>query len=443
MREMRQLSIFVASPSDVEKERKALKRVVEGLSQRGDLADSRGLTLKVVDWSHAIPAMGRPEDVILDQLRVDDWDIFVGILWHRFGTPTGKKDPETGLVYDSGTHEEFRLAYRAWAEKGYPHILMYRCTKDIPLDGQDSDQLRKVNDFWKEFEHDGEHPGLFVKYETDQDFEDRFERDLRKLLLKLNPPLTERQLKVSMTKPQSFCGGMGEEDASALHAVIDMLSDPAPSVRAQAAYTLGQARFAPEVVIPKLIEMLRDENKWVRSHVAAGLGFYGDAADSALPELVKTAKDPDANVRKHCVAAMGKIRTRPVFVLSVLIGALEDSNELVRSHAAQALGNYGADASKSLLKLIETAKDPDANVRRYCVAAMGQIGTHPDSVVLILIEALNDADSLVRSHAAQALGRFGTAAKSAVPKLTTMLQDSDATVRANVITAIRRISPIP
>lgn len=44
-------------------------------------------------------------------MLVDQWDIFVGALWTRFGSPSGGRDPEAGLPYDSGTEKEFRRAH--------------------------------------------------------------------------------------------------------------------------------------------------------------------------------------------------------------------------------------------------------------------------------------------------------------------------------------------
>jgi hypothetical protein len=182
----RRLSIFVASPGDVQDERERIHRVVEEMNQPGALADQYGLTLQVLDWRDAIPGAGRPEGVILDQLKLKSWDIFIGVLWHRFGSPTGGQDSATGRLYDSGTEEEFRLAYRAWQETGRPHILTYRRTAaPSSLGDIDPEQLAKVQAFWQEFGPDGQHPGLFQQYDTPDNLERRVRGDLTKLLAKL------------------------------------------------------------------------------------------------------------------------------------------------------------------------------------------------------------------------------------------------------------------
>src|SRR6266545_1333402 len=101
------LRIFAASPSDVSTERAKLETVVETLRPT---AEYLGLKLEVIDWRSVVPDVGRPQQIIFDQLKPTSWDIFVGILWHRFGTPPGAKD-RSGNNYLSGTEEEFKTAY--------------------------------------------------------------------------------------------------------------------------------------------------------------------------------------------------------------------------------------------------------------------------------------------------------------------------------------------
>lgn len=43
--------------------------------------------------------------------------------------PPDASDPKTGKEYDSGTEEEFSLAYQSWLKHKRPQILFYRCTR--------------------------------------------------------------------------------------------------------------------------------------------------------------------------------------------------------------------------------------------------------------------------------------------------------------------------
>jgi hypothetical protein len=184
------IRVFVASPSDVKKERDAIKLVVEELNRT--IGRELGMRLECLQWEdHVAPLMGRPEEVILEQIGLNQWDIFIGVLWLRFGTPTGGINTTSGEPYLSGTEEEFTLAYQSWKEKGKPQILMYQCTKppnsmaDINVD-----QLSRLSSFFNRFRHDKEHPGLIRSYQELNDFERRVREDLIYALRQVTPAQT-------------------------------------------------------------------------------------------------------------------------------------------------------------------------------------------------------------------------------------------------------------
>lgn len=190
------IRLFIASPGDVTPERDRLLKVVQELNQPNGFLDDLGVTLQAIDWrSHVAPLMGRPEAVVLEQLPVESWDIFVGIMWSRFGTPTGGStelagagaDPQTGFSFDSGTQEEFTLAYHAWQQKQRPQILFYRCMRPIPPRNLNIGQYQRLEAFFKEFSPEGKHPGFVQEFETTDDFASRVRLDLERLLLKLRP----------------------------------------------------------------------------------------------------------------------------------------------------------------------------------------------------------------------------------------------------------------
>jgi tetratricopeptide (TPR) repeat protein len=179
---LRRISLFLASPGDVAEARHRAQVVVAELNQV--LSQYFGIFLDPREWSQAVPGMGRPEAVILEQMPVDDWDLFVGVLWVRFGMPTGGNNPVTGEVFESGTEEEFQLANESWKSSGRPRILLYRCTEKPDLDRLSTDQLAKVQRFFKEFNpRTGKHPGLYREYVTADDFERQLRMDLLRLLI--------------------------------------------------------------------------------------------------------------------------------------------------------------------------------------------------------------------------------------------------------------------
>lgn len=113
------LRVFVASPGDVSEERDALSKLISELNLTiSVVAPEKEVSLEVVRWeTHAFPSAGRPQAVINEQ--IGKYDIFIGIMWTRFGTPSG--------VAESGTEEEFNRAYESWRQHGRPQIMFYFC----------------------------------------------------------------------------------------------------------------------------------------------------------------------------------------------------------------------------------------------------------------------------------------------------------------------------
>src|SRR3712207_8843659 len=59
-----------------------------------------------------------------------------------------------------------KTAYRLWQQHGRPRIVMYRCTRNAPLDALDPDQYKRVKEFFAQFEAVGEHPGIYQSFDT-------------------------------------------------------------------------------------------------------------------------------------------------------------------------------------------------------------------------------------------------------------------------------------
>lgn len=139
---MNRFRLFLSSPGDVGKERKHMSQIVTDVNEEnGAYMDYR---IELIDWeTHAVPQAGSPQDAINEQLG--DYEIFVGIMWRRFGTPTQRAG--------SGTEEEFRIAYNRWKNNNSLPIMFYFCERPfMPKDLQEWDQMRNVLLFRKELE---------------------------------------------------------------------------------------------------------------------------------------------------------------------------------------------------------------------------------------------------------------------------------------------------
>jgi len=90
--------------------------------------------------THAYPGVGSyPQDVINEQIG-DDYDIFIGIMWERFGTPTRRAQ--------SGTEEEFDRVYKRFEEDPKQiRIMIYFKDSRITDRKSKSDPLMKIKEF--------------------------------------------------------------------------------------------------------------------------------------------------------------------------------------------------------------------------------------------------------------------------------------------------------
>lgn len=149
MAEPRKIKIFVASPSDVQEERETLARLVAEINDTlAYLVPEKELSLELVRYeTHAYPDLGRPQDVIDREIPID-YDILVGVMWRRAGTPTAK--------YPSGTIHEFHRALDKRKTSSLPRIMFYFCEQAIPMPTTaDMEQLQEVVKFKTELQSQG------------------------------------------------------------------------------------------------------------------------------------------------------------------------------------------------------------------------------------------------------------------------------------------------
>jgi len=166
------LRVFVASPGDVSKERDALAKLIAELNLTiAVVAPEKEISLEVVRWeTHAFPSAGRPQAVINEQ--IGEYDIFVGIMWTRFGTPSG--------VAESGTQEECDRAYETWRQHGRPQIMFYFCQEPSapPASSAQAEQLLRVVSFRQKLSE----KALVWEYGSHSDFADTVRPHLLQVL---------------------------------------------------------------------------------------------------------------------------------------------------------------------------------------------------------------------------------------------------------------------
>ena len=95
----------------------------------------------------AWPAVADDAQDVINR-EIGEYDILVGIMWKRFGTPTKRAA--------SGTGEEFERAYQYYKTYKRPNIMFYfRTTPFYTTGDADIKQFQKVIKFRKKLEELG------------------------------------------------------------------------------------------------------------------------------------------------------------------------------------------------------------------------------------------------------------------------------------------------
>lgn len=132
------LSVFVASPGDLRQEREILKREVERVNKI--LGKRIGWQIEVLGWEDTLPGFARPQALINKDVTI--CDLFIGMLWKRWGTDTDK--------YSSGFEEEFSIAHERRSTSDRPEIWLYFKQVDEELCKDPGEQLQKALAFREE-----------------------------------------------------------------------------------------------------------------------------------------------------------------------------------------------------------------------------------------------------------------------------------------------------
>lgn len=161
--------VFLASPSDVAKERQIAREVIQ---KWNDLhSEETGVILQAIGWeTHSYSAMGDRAQGVLNKQILQDADFLIGMFWTRIGTPTGD--------HESGTLEEIR-------EHIQKDKLAMICFSDQPVQmgSVDQDQYQKLVDFKAECYQ----KGLVSSYETLENFSNIINEALIRRVNKQDP----------------------------------------------------------------------------------------------------------------------------------------------------------------------------------------------------------------------------------------------------------------
>ena len=134
------LRAFLASPGDLQEERMAIRDVVAEFND--SWADKLGYQIELVGWEDTVAGCGRPQHLINQD--VDRCDLFIGMIWKRWGTP-----PDNDAKYTSGFHEEFERSIDRRKQSGNPEISLFFKEISEELKADPGEDLKRVLKFQK------------------------------------------------------------------------------------------------------------------------------------------------------------------------------------------------------------------------------------------------------------------------------------------------------
>jgi hypothetical protein len=128
-----QYRVFIGSPGGLAEERQRFRAVLEKFSLNH--GSDRDAEYKAVGWEDTVGGVGRPQELISEDLKQCDYAVFV--LHDRWGSPTGSG-------YSSGTEEEWSLAEELYRQNKIRNIALFFKSVHSSKLGDPGDQLKPV-----------------------------------------------------------------------------------------------------------------------------------------------------------------------------------------------------------------------------------------------------------------------------------------------------------
>lgn len=205
------VKVFLASPGDLQVERKLAKDVVDEFNNLW--ADNLGYQVDLIGWEETVASYGRPQSTI--NLDLAQCELVIGMMWKKWGT-----QPDIGGVYTSGFEEEFRTSVESRERSGKPEISLYFKVVGAEFLADPGEDLKKVISFKEEIIRGKSI--YFENFEGESEFQSKILRCITRYVQKLR-----------------------ESEASAFRALSEVVVEPKADLPALTA--LGDSsRFLPE-----------------------------------------------------------------------------------------------------------------------------------------------------------------------------------------------------
>ena len=164
MKDIKQINIFISCPGDITDELNSIELIVKEINKT--FGELNGFALRIVHWSEdTYTDIGEDgQEIINNQI---EYDILVGILWMRLGTPT-KRDK-------SGTVEEIN---RAIVNPNKQQLIYFKTTSPNNINAINTSDLNEIRIFKKELSD----KLLYKEFESVEKFETLFRLNLSNLI---------------------------------------------------------------------------------------------------------------------------------------------------------------------------------------------------------------------------------------------------------------------
>ncbi|ODS33582.1 MAG: hypothetical protein SCARUB_01316 [Candidatus Scalindua rubra] len=278
------LQVFVASPDDVAEERSVLEEIIRELNITW--ADTLGIRLDLVRWeTHASPGFGDDaQDFINTQIPVS-YDIFIGIMWTRFGTPTNRAG--------SGTVEEFSRAYdRHTEDPNSVEIMFYFKNALVSPTDLDPDQLRDISDFRSRL---GDLGGLYFQFNSIDEFRNITRLHLSRSVQKRTKRLEANGEKEPVTTQPEIVDADKAEPVEEEEGFLDLIESANDSM-SNVTEVLTRMTEATQELGEKFQERAEEANKLSASDASQNLKAAKRVAANAARDLEDFVKRMDVEI---------------------------------------------------------------------------------------------------------------------------------------------------
>ena len=204
MADVEEIRVFIASPADLQEEREAVEKVIDNVNKSVAEYDPP-VRLKSIRWETAVqPAIGEDSQAIINSQLAGKYEVFIGILWMYFGTPTSRSD--------SGTLEEFEAVVARYKKDPASVSVMFYF-KDAPLAPMkiDPEQLQKVQEFRKKYKEDG----IYGTFTDTDNFKETLQISLTKLAIGWRK--RKKQIDVTPLSNREMTANEAEDDSGEFH----------------------------------------------------------------------------------------------------------------------------------------------------------------------------------------------------------------------------------